>query len=190
MSADNEIDLDNPSLIKAIKSKEKLRQKSLQNSSSSNKTSKEQDVRVPHGQYVAKKWIVLDLGLSLPSEIYNPWKNPEKFTLTVTGEIKKPLIFSLDDLRNIGIEKMRTDFHCVTGWTALDLQFTGIPMKKLLSIIEPKENWNCLYQISADKYTVPVERKDVEDENTFLILGDENGKILAKEHGGIRVFFS
>jgi len=189
MKNDNEIDLDDPNLIKAIKSKEKLRQKSLVSSQSLKQPLKEQNSRVPNGQYVAKKWIVLDLGLPLPSEFYNPWKNPENWTLTITGEIKKPRILSLDDLRNLGVEKMRTDFHCVTGWTALDVQFTGIPFKKLLNFIEPKESWSCLYQISADKYTVPVERKDVEDESAFLILGDENGTILPKEHGGIRIFF-
>jgi len=65
----------------------------------------------------------------------------------------------------------------------------GISLEKLLQYLKPKDEWVCLFQIGADGYTVPVDRRDVENSGAFLALGDGEGKILSKEHGGVRIIF-
>ena len=39
------------------------------------------------------------------------------------------------------------DWHCVTGWTKLDLgPFFGVGMSRLLEELQPNGDWDCLYQ--------------------------------------------
>jgi len=178
------IDLSTPSVIKALKSKEKIREKEI-----NKKDYKIQDPRVPKGQWVAKKWIQLDLGLPISSQEYNPWKKPEAFSLRFSGRLDKTHRLSLEELKTLGCQKYTIDFHCVLGWSVLNLEFMGIPFDNLLQYLKPKDDWACLYQIGADGYTVPVDRRDVENSGAFLALGDGEGKILSKEHGGVRFIF-
>jgi len=178
------IDLMNPSVIKVLKSKEKLREKEI-----NKKDQKKQDPRVPNGQFVSKKWITLDLGLPISAETYNPWKKPEEFSLVFSGKLEKRITLNLEELKKLGYQKFVMDFHCVLGWSVLNLEFMGISLDNLIQYLKPKEEWTCLYQIGADGYTVPVDRRDVEGSGAFLALGDGEGKLLPKEHGGVRFIF-
>jgi len=103
--------------------------------------------------------------------------------------IGKDLDLSFFDLKKLGMEKFKTDFHCCTGWSTLDLEFTGIPITQFLSFINPLPQWKFLYQISADGYTTVLFRDDVEKDGGFLCLGDSDGNLLSVEHGGIRLIF-
>jgi len=178
------IDLSTPSVLKALKNKDKIRDKE-----SNKKDRKEQDPRVPKGQWVTKKWIQLDLGLPISAQEYNPWKKPETFSLRFSGKLDKTYQLTLEELKAIDYQKFTIDFHCVLGWSVLNLEFMGISLEKLLQYLKPKDEWVCLYQIGADGYTVPVDRRDVENSGAFLALGDGEGKILSKEHGGVRIIF-
>jgi len=144
------------------------------------------------GQTRARGWVVLDLGV-LPDPSYDPWGAPDKFSLkfihTSSGTER---CLGLAELRALGEENYMEDWHCVTGWTAPGVGFRGVPLRRVLEHLgEPfvKGHWKCLHQTGADTYTVNVAREDALDPRAFLCTGDADGKLLPREHGGVRLVF-
>ena len=141
------------------------------------------------GQTRVKKWVVLDLGVP-PDPSYDPWGAPAAFRLLAcTGEACAA--FTLRDLRALPDQREYgpLDWHCVTGWTAPGLRFRGVPLRAFIAKCGPPADWVWLKQTSADGYTTVVHREDAEDPASFLCLGDAEGELLAREHGGVRLVF-
>lgn len=104
-----------------------------------------------------------------------------------------------------------SDWHCVTGWSCFGVRFRGVPWAIILRTLANKvknqhtpssspssspdasspsplrDDWRCLYQRSADKYTAPVHRDDLD--GAFLAVTDGEGVMLSEEHGGPRLVF-
>lgn len=185
------IDTAIPSVKKALKAKEKLREQAEKKEKYQSNNNLEKPMsRVPQGQFLVKKWISFDLGLGIP-DTYDVWKNPsENWQLKFSGlQDESQVIIRFDQLKNFSQKKYQIDWHCVTGWSALDIELTGIPFSEILTHVRPKNNWTQLYQISADGYTANVYREDAEKSGCFLAIGDSEGNLIPKEHGGIRVVF-
>jgi len=103
------------------------------------------------------------------------------------------MTLTLADIEALGLEDFAIDWHCVTGWSARLVRFRGVPFQKILLMFSPKSDWVCLYQVSADGYTAPVTRADLESSflsssiPAFLAIYDGDGEILSFEHGGPRL---
>jgi len=147
--------------------------------------------RVPKGQTLVNHWAVLDLRLSLPKHYSDVLQDPKLWYLKVGGILNSnsPRKITWDDLAKFTQTKYKVDWHCVTGWSSLDIEFIGIPFKEIIGKISPKTNWTQLYQVGADGYITNVFREDVDQSNCFLAITDGNGSPISKEHGGIRLVF-
>jgi len=70
------------------------------------------------------------------------WKYVEGFkarpwTVEVTGLVKRPKVYDLDELvKKIGVEERVYRFRCVEAW-AMTVPWTGLPMRKFLNLVEP-----------------------------------------------------
>jgi DMSO/TMAO reductase YedYZ molybdopterin-dependent catalytic subunit len=135
--------------------------------------------RVPPGQKLSKKWPVMDIG-KIPKLDLDTWQ------LTITGLVDEPITLSFDELKKIGVKKFTTDFHCVTTWSKLDMNWAGVSMIDLIKFVNPKPEWKYLIQYGADDYTTNIRREDVEREDCFIAFEYE-GEPLSAEHGGIRM---
>lgn len=109
-------------------------------------------------------------------------------------EVSSPLgkiVLSLDDLRALGEETVTFDFHCVTTWSALSLNWTGVAFSKIIERCRDilPDNWEFLLQTAACGYTTNVPRRDVERSDIYLVykLGDEFP--IPIEHGTVRILF-
>lgn len=170
---------------KAVATKKKLRDQQL---SRPHSTSLGKRSGLPEGQFQAKKWIVLDVGIKPNLDAYNPWRDGDNFKIKLKGVEGGSREISLLELKECGLEKIETDWHCVTGWSTLGLGFTGVRMSKFLQMVSPQKDWKCLWQVSADGYTAPILREDLEeDKEAFMAVGDGDGVVLPLEHGGIRI---
>ena len=91
--------------------------------------------REPPGQNVFEQaeWPVLDLGTATP-EIA-----PERWRLAVDGAVERPLTLSFADLLDLPQADEEADFHCVTGWSVLDLRLRGVRMETILALARPTE---------------------------------------------------
>jgi DMSO/TMAO reductase YedYZ molybdopterin-dependent catalytic subunit len=56
---------------------------------------------------------------------------PGAFRLKVHGEVEAPFTLTFKDLLAMPQTELTCDVHCVTRWTVLDAQFTGVLVKDL-----------------------------------------------------------
>lgn len=134
---------------------------------------------VPPNQRVTDKFPVLSIGST-------PRVDPSTYSLRIWGNVQNELTFTLSDLQNLGIEKRREDFHCVTGWSRLNDEWEGVPLRKVMNMVKPTGKFVMFH--SADGYTTNVPLEYALREASMLALRF-NGSPIPPEHGGpVRVF--
>jgi DMSO/TMAO reductase YedYZ molybdopterin-dependent catalytic subunit len=88
--------------------------------------------RIPPGQHAVKE--IRDMGGAGGTEDIKNWK------LQISGEVKKPVTLSLEQLLALEQVDLTCDVHCVTGWTLLDSQWRGVAMNTIMDLVEVKPN--------------------------------------------------
>jgi DMSO/TMAO reductase YedYZ molybdopterin-dependent catalytic subunit len=132
----------------------------------------------PPGQNVLEKaqWPVLDLGDT-------PAVSPERWRLQLDGAVEEPLSLSFADLMSLPQVDVDADFHCVTGWSILDLTFRGVRLETVLALARPGPDASHVMTHAADGYStnLPLEEALKPD---VLLVHAVDGAPLSREHGG------
>ena len=131
--------------------------------------------RIPPGQEVIKK--ILDMGGSPGTA------TADNFTLRISGEVEKPLVFSYQELLALEQVQLTCDVHCVTGWTLLDSRWTGVRLSTIMRLAKPRKEANFVIFEAAVGYTANIPITEVRKENVIL-AHSFFGQKLPKEHGG------
>ena len=132
--------------------------------------------RLPPGQYKSDKFPVLDLGIHPPFDA-------DAFRFKVWGEVENPIDLSWTQFRDLPRVGLRADFHCVTRWSRMELDWEGVHFREVLQRVRPKPGAKAVMAHSLDGYTTNVLLSDLDDED--VILADTlHGKPLPVEHGG------
>ena len=113
----------------------------------------------------------------------NPEFHPEKWKLTVDGEVENPLELTWKDLLNLPAVESTSDFHCVEGWSVRNLEWYGVKFNTLVQIVKPKKNARNVLFTCSDGYTTSSVLKDLLKENVLLAY-KLNGKFLETPIGG------
>jgi DMSO/TMAO reductase YedYZ molybdopterin-dependent catalytic subunit len=134
--------------------------------------------KVPTGQALTRieRWPVLDLGTT-------PEVSREKWRLAVDGAVATPLSLSFADLMALPQVTVDADFHCVTGWTVLDMKLTGVRFETVLALARPTAEATHVMTHAYDGYStnLPIEEAIKED---VLLVVSVGGDPLPEEHGG------
>jgi len=134
------------------------------------------DDRVPPGQRETSKFPVLSKG-GTPS-----WDR-ESWEFTVTGAVENELSFSFEEFTDLDAVTQRQDFHCVTGWSKLDCEFTGVTFPHLAELAGVRDDAVHVMFHALDGYTTNLPLEDcMRDE--VLFAWDYDGDDLPSEHGG------
>ncbi|MET0638137.1 MAG: molybdopterin-dependent oxidoreductase [Chitinophagaceae bacterium] len=131
---------------------------------------------LPVGQTITIKWPVLDLGIE-PDIPLDEW------SLTVDGEVDHPLVLSWKDLMALPQSEDVSDFHCVTSWSKLNMNWKGVRMFDLAAMAHPKETATHILCHGYDDYTTNVSLEEALKPDVLLVHTYENSP-LPKEHGG------
>lgn len=131
---------------------------------------------VPVGQVVTKKWPVLDLGLQ-PEIPLTEWQ------LIVDGEVENPLLLTWNDLLALPQSDDTSDFHCVTTWSKLDMNWKGVRFLDLAAVAQPKETATHIMCYGSDDYSTNISLEEALKPDV-LLAHTVDGKPLPKEHGG------
>jgi DMSO/TMAO reductase YedYZ molybdopterin-dependent catalytic subunit len=94
-------------------------------------------------------------------------------SLTISGEVERPLSFSLADLRAIAEDELVADFHCVEGWSRLGQRSRGVRLARLLALAAATTSGRYVTIASGD-FTVVLSRDEAEDERV-LVATDQPG---------------
>ena len=131
--------------------------------------------RVPPGQHLAKGFPVLTYG-DTPQVDQATWQ------LRVWG-LAQAHTFTWADLMAMPQSDFTADFHCVTTWSKLDVQWTGVKMADFMSHIELDPNALHVMEHCYGGYTTNLAIADFcRAENFFAhtLMGEP----LSAEHGG------
>lgn len=132
--------------------------------------------KLPPGQHVTLKFPVLTYGET-------PHINLKDWQLSFEGLVQQPLTLTWDDFIALPQVTITADFHCVTRWSMLDKQWTGVPMKEVLARIKPKPEAKAVMVYCYGGYTTNLTLEALSDDDVLLCHSWE-GAPLTPEHGG------
>ena len=107
----------------------------------------------------------------------------ERWSLVVDGAVEAPLTLSWDDLLALPQVERQVDFHCVTGWSVLDVAWRGVPLDAVLALAGPTAAATHLMAHARDGYSanLPLEEALKDD---VLVAHTLRGAPLPRAHGG------
>jgi DMSO/TMAO reductase YedYZ molybdopterin-dependent catalytic subunit len=131
---------------------------------------------VPVGQVVTAKWPVLDLGVE-PEIPLSDWR------LIVDGAVEHPVTLSWEDFMALPQTADISDFHCVTTWSKLNMNWKGVRFMDLAALVSPLETATHILCHGYDDYTTNLSLEEALKPDV-LLANTVEGKPLPKEHGG------
>jgi DMSO/TMAO reductase YedYZ molybdopterin-dependent catalytic subunit len=134
------------------------------------------DSRVPPGQRETDRFPVLSKGKT-------PSWDREAWSFDVWGAVESELSVSYDEFRDLPSTTQRQDFHCVTGWSALDCEFTGVPFTTIAERVGVRDDAAHVLFHALDGYTTDLPLSDCLRAEVLFVYGHD-GEELAAEHGG------
>ncbi|KAB7512680.1 molybdopterin-dependent oxidoreductase [Halosegnis rubeus] len=132
--------------------------------------------RVPPGQRETTRFPVLSKS-GTPSVDLSEW------TLDVWGAVNERLELDFDALRGLDTETQRQDFHCVTGWSRLDNEFTGVTFPTIVEAAGVTDEAVHVMFHAADGYTTNLPL-DTCTRREMLVTWEHDGERLPADHGG------
>jgi DMSO/TMAO reductase YedYZ molybdopterin-dependent catalytic subunit len=134
------------------------------------------DDRLPPGQRETSKFPVLSKGGT-------PAWDREDWEFTVTGAVEDELSFSFEEFTDLDAVTQRQDFHCVTGWSKFDCEFTGVTFPHLAELAGVRDDAVHVMFHALDGYTTNLPLEDCMREEV-LFTWEYDGDPLPREHGG------
>jgi DMSO/TMAO reductase YedYZ molybdopterin-dependent catalytic subunit len=131
-------------------------------------------IRLPPGQYPLERLRPMGGEEGDPS--------PGAYRLKVHGEVEAPFEIGLADLLAMPQTDQTCDVHCVTKWTLLDAQFTGVRVAELAARARLKPSARFVIFEAAHGYTANVELAEALKPNV-LVAHRHEGKPLPRRHG-------
>ena len=132
--------------------------------------------RLPPGQRETDRFPVLSKG-GTPAWDRDSWK------FDVWGAVDEELTLTFDEFRDLPSETQVQDFHCVTGWSKFDCEFTGVTFPTLAEAAGVDTEAVHVMFHALDSYTTDLSLEEcLRDEVMFVYEYD--GEPLPADHGG------
>lgn len=130
--------------------------------------------RLPPGQRLAKGWPVLHYGPV-------PTFDPEAWDFRVFGAVARPVTLTYDELKALGPVRERRDFHCVTKFSVLDVEWEVVAVSRVAALAEPLASAAFVMAHSEYGYETNMPADVVVGEG--LLAWAAGGEPLTPEHG-------
>lgn len=135
-----------------------------------------QNVRVPAGQTEVKNFPILDLGI-LPEVSKTNWK------LRIFGLVENELNLDWEAFQQLPQTTSVSDFHCVTRWSRLDMDWVGVKAQHLLMQAAPLKTAKFVTLHGYDGYTTNLDLAALLDDDV-MVAHSVLGYPLTTAHGG------
>jgi DMSO/TMAO reductase YedYZ molybdopterin-dependent catalytic subunit len=111
----------------------------------------------------------------------------EGYTLTVHGMVRRPAIFSFEDLLNMPMIERTITMVCVSdpvgGPYVGNARWLGVPLAHILSLVRPDPRADQLFMTSSDGMTIGADLRAALDGRAAMLAVGMNGEPLPFEHG-------
>jgi DMSO/TMAO reductase YedYZ molybdopterin-dependent catalytic subunit len=108
--------------------------------------------------------------------------SPAAFRLRVHGEVDNPLDLDFAALTALPQVDQTSDVHCVTGWSCLDVKWTGVSIAHLAGLARVRDTARFLVFEAAHGYTANVRLAEALAP-TSLLVHKLRGAALPRPHG-------
>lgn len=132
--------------------------------------------RLPPGQRQTERFPVL-------SKSETPSWDMETWEFTVTGAVENELAYTWREFNDLPQETQIQDFHCVTGWSRFDNEFTGVTFPTIAERAGVRDDVEHVVFGSLDGYTTNLPLDECLREEVLFVL-ELDGQPLPSEHGG------
>jgi DMSO/TMAO reductase YedYZ molybdopterin-dependent catalytic subunit len=132
--------------------------------------------RLPPGQRETERFPVL-------SKSGAPRVDVDDWTFTVGGAVERERSFSWAEFTDLPSETQRQDFHCVTGWSRFDVEFTGVTFPDLVERAGVADDAEHVLFSALDGYTTNLPLDEC-DRPEVLFAYELDGEPLPTDHGG------
>ncbi|MSP86245.1 MAG: sulfite oxidase-like oxidoreductase [Methylotenera sp.] len=132
--------------------------------------------RIPAGQTQVKNFPVLDMGIK-PNITQTEW------SLRVFGLVEKELNIDWATFQALPQVINTSDFHCVTRWSQLDMDWQGVRAQTILALATPLDSAKFVTLHSYDGYTTNIALEALLDDDV-IVAHSVLGAPLTREHGG------
>jgi DMSO/TMAO reductase YedYZ molybdopterin-dependent catalytic subunit len=132
--------------------------------------------RIPPGQKQVHDFPVLDLGLA-------PDVSPASWNLRLFGLVANEQNYDWKTFNDLPQIDLAADFHCVTRWSQLNMNWRGVPAREIILRARPLDAARFVTLHAADGYTTNLPIEALLDDEVML-AHSVFGKSLAPEHGG------
>jgi DMSO/TMAO reductase YedYZ molybdopterin-dependent catalytic subunit len=130
--------------------------------------------RKPPGQTYAKKFPHLEYA-RVPSV-----DSPGDWSLRAFGEVEAPFEVNLIDFMDWPTQRLKQDFHCITGWSLLDTEWVGVPGVELVKRTQPADSVTTVLIHGLDEFSTCMW---VEDFMKGVMAWSYQDKPLSLRHG-------
>jgi DMSO/TMAO reductase YedYZ molybdopterin-dependent catalytic subunit len=131
--------------------------------------------RLPPNQKVVDDWPVLTYGAT-------PRIDLERWRLRLFGEVEEEKEFTWAEFLALPKSVVRSDVHCVTGWSKMDNQWEGVLVKDLLQQVRLRPTARAVMVHCYGGYTTNLLLEDLLRDEVLLAYR-HNGQELTPEHG-------
>lgn len=112
-----------------------------------------------------------------------PVFEPATYTLKITGEVEEPMELSWDEVLDWPAHKSTSDFHCVTGWSVMDVRWKGILPKEIVERVRPTSKAKFVTMYSLEEPYVDQVTMDQFLHEDNVLAHTMDGEPLTREHG-------
>ncbi|MBE9182816.1 molybdopterin-dependent oxidoreductase [Oculatella sp. LEGE 06141] len=110
-----------------------------------------------------------------------PQIDPTTFRLTLNGEVNYPMQLSMAELQTMPLTSMVIRHVCVEGWAAI-VQWGGVRLRDLATLVQPKPGVRYVYFESADGYYESWDLASSLHPQTLMVY-QKNGEPLSVDNG-------
>lgn len=132
--------------------------------------------RLPPGQRETSKFPVLSKG-----DI--PQFDPDEWSFRVSGAVDNPFTLTWSEFQVLPSVTQCQDFHCVTGWSRFDCEFSGVPFTEIAERAGVHDEVDHVMFSAMDDYTTNLPL-DACMRDEVLLTWALDGDSLPREHGG------
>lgn len=132
--------------------------------------------RLPPGQRRTDEFPVLSKGAT-------PDPDRADWTFRASGAVDRELSLSYGEFRDLPAVTQRQDFHCVTGWSRFDCEFTGVPFPEIADRAGVDDDAVHVLFHALDGYTTDLPLSDCL-RREVLFAYELDGADLPPDHGG------
>lgn len=111
-----------------------------------------------------------------------------KYLLKVDGLVTTPTSFTFEQLTSFPVTKKTKDFQCVTGWTVANVEWEGIHISELVSLVQPTSEASYITFYSADGvYTESLSLKEAMAADVLLAYKMDQQPLLVEQGSPLRL---